>query len=207
MTSSLRPRGRPRAYDPQTALARARDTFWHKGYAGTSLDDLATAMGMNRPSVYAAFGDKQALYMKTLQRYAQSSCAALERGLAAPGTLRNTLLSVFAAASEFYLAGDRAEPRGCYLLGTGLTEALPNRQVRKIMNTTFEAFTKLFERRLQQAAGERELHAAADPHALALIATATLNALALRARAGASRNTLAALSAATVDVICTPRRP
>ena len=58
-----RRRGRPRAYDPDVALRRARDTFWRAGYAATSLDDLAAGMGMNRPSIYAAFGDKRALYL------------------------------------------------------------------------------------------------------------------------------------------------
>jgi hypothetical protein len=62
-TAEPRRRGRPRAYDPDTALAAAADVFWKKGYDGTSLDDLAAATGMNRPSLYAAFGDKHDLYL------------------------------------------------------------------------------------------------------------------------------------------------
>src|SRR5882724_10797919 len=62
-------RGRPRAYDPATAIARAAETFWKAGYAGTSLDDLSAATGMNRPSLYAAFGDKRDLYLKALEIY------------------------------------------------------------------------------------------------------------------------------------------
>ena len=60
-------RGRPRAYDPQTALLQALDVFWSTGYSGASLDSIATAAGMNRPSLYAAFGDKHALYIKALE--------------------------------------------------------------------------------------------------------------------------------------------
>src|SRR3954468_23356906 len=62
-------RGRPRAYDPDQALKRVAEVFWRTGYDGASLDDLATATGMNRPSLYAAFGDKSELYLKTLARY------------------------------------------------------------------------------------------------------------------------------------------
>jgi AcrR family transcriptional regulator len=59
-------RGRPPAYVPEVALARATDAFWSAGYAATSLDELAAATGMNRPSLYGAFGDKHDLYLKTL---------------------------------------------------------------------------------------------------------------------------------------------
>ena len=72
-------RGRPRQYDPDRALAGAADAFWQSGYAGTSLDELSAATGMNRPSLYAAFGDKSDLYLKTLERYRdQSRALALE---------------------------------------------------------------------------------------------------------------------------------
>ena len=67
--ASPRPRGRPRAYRPELALAQARDAFWRDGFAATSLDDLSAATGMNRPSLYAAFGDKQALYVKAYASY------------------------------------------------------------------------------------------------------------------------------------------
>src|SRR5262249_17102093 len=62
-------RGRPRAYDPETALQTAIEAFWQAGYSGTSLDDLSAATGMNRPSLYGAFGDKRALYLKALDHY------------------------------------------------------------------------------------------------------------------------------------------
>src|SRR5690348_9419668 len=63
-----RGRGRPRAYDPQAALQRATDRFWRSGYSSTSLDEISAATGMNRPSLYAAFGDKHTLYLKALDR-------------------------------------------------------------------------------------------------------------------------------------------
>ena len=68
-------RGRPRAYQPEIALGKALELFRRDGFAGTSLDDLSAATGMNRPSLYAAFGDKHTLYLKALQRYcAKAAC-------------------------------------------------------------------------------------------------------------------------------------
>ena len=75
-------RGRPRAYEPQVALARAAAQFWKAGYAGTSLDDLVAATGMNRPSLYAAFGDKRDLYLKTLEYYREEGRALARDALA-----------------------------------------------------------------------------------------------------------------------------
>ena len=75
-------RGRPRAYDPAVALARARDTFWGGGYSATSLDDLTEATGMNRPSLYAAFGDKRALYAKAVRHYRDVSRVEMHKILA-----------------------------------------------------------------------------------------------------------------------------
>src|SRR5580704_19172976 len=71
--AAARRRGRPRQYDPEQALAKAAEAFWKRGYAATSLDDLVAATGMNRPSLYAAFGDKRDIYLKTLARYREQS--------------------------------------------------------------------------------------------------------------------------------------
>jgi AcrR family transcriptional regulator len=110
-------RGRPRQYDPDSALARAAAAFWKNGYAGTSLDDLAAATGMNRPSLYAAFGDKRDLYLKTLERYQQQSRALSAQLLADSATLREFLTRFYDGALELYRAGE-AEARGCYSIST-----------------------------------------------------------------------------------------
>ena len=72
---ATRARGRPRAYDPTTALTGARDAFWRHGYSATSLDVLSDATDMNRPSMYAAFGDKRSLYLQTLDGYIADASA------------------------------------------------------------------------------------------------------------------------------------
>lgn len=182
------------------ALRRARDTFWRAGYAATSLDDLAAAMGMNRPSIYAAFGDKRALYLTAMNDYSDTSRVWLAGALARPRSLRDGLRAVYRYARDFYLAGDGG-PRGCFLLGTAVTEARRDQEVRAIVESTMTSFTETFTERFYRAAGDGEL-AAASPNALAHIATAALNTLAVRARTGAGPSELDALIDATLDVIC-----
>jgi AcrR family transcriptional regulator len=183
-------------------LRRARDMFWRTGYAATSLDDLATGMGMNRPSIYAAFGDKRALYRKVAGEYSDASRAWLASGLAEPRALRDALRSIYKNARDFYLTGDDA-PRGCFLLGTAVTESTRDTQVGDIVESTMTAFTEAFAQRFERAERDGEL-SAHPPDALAQIATATLNTISVRARTGARADVLDALIDATIDVICGP---
>src|SRR5258707_14897964 len=99
-------RGRPRAYDPDAALARAVDAFWDAGFAATSLDDLTLATGMNRPSLYGAFGDKQALYRKALDLYRARTREALATPLGAGHRLRTAPPAGNAQPVSIYLSGD-----------------------------------------------------------------------------------------------------
>lgn len=158
-------------------------------------------MGMNRPSMYAAFGDKRALYLRAATEYGDMSCAWLATALARPRPLRDGLRAVYRYAKDFYLAGGDA-PRGCFLLGTAVTEAHRDAEVRAIVEATMSAFTTTFTERFERAERDGELSPHAAAAALAQIATAALNSLAVRARTGASAADLDALIDATVDVIC-----
>ncbi|WP_225951261.1 TetR/AcrR family transcriptional regulator [Mycobacterium sp. OAS707] len=181
-------------------MRHARDTFWRGGYAGTSLENLSAGMGMNRPSIYAAFGDKRSLYLRAISEYADMSCDWLATALARPRPLREGLGAVYRYARDFYLAGDES-PRGCFLLGTAVTEASQDAEVRAIVEATLASFTATFAERFERAEREGEL-SPHPPDALAHIATATLNTLSVRARTGAPTAVLDALIGATVDVIC-----
>ena len=111
-----RPRGRPRAFDPEKALHEARDVFWDAGYAASSLDELSAAMAMNRPSVYAAFGDKEALYLQALEGYRDDGAAAMRAALDPRKPLAEGLREMYAGALELYFSNTPA-PRGCFLIG------------------------------------------------------------------------------------------
>src|SRR5438067_9724251 len=110
-------RGRPRAYDPDVALARATESFWDGGYAATSLDELSAATGMNRPSLYGAFGDKRELYIKAHARYRSDARAAMTDIFSTELPIKARLKRIFAVALEIYLSGEQG-PRGCFTVMT-----------------------------------------------------------------------------------------
>ena len=196
---SSKKRGRPPAYDADAALTRAMEAFWDAGYAATSLDDLAAATGMNRPSLYGAFGDKRALYLKTLEHYGAGG--QLKAALAAAVPLRHALSHVYDLAIKLYLSG-KSGARGCFLINTAATESVKSPEVRAMFAAQLRELDDIFEARLRRAMTERELPADADPAALAKLASAVLHSLALRSRAGDSRAALEAIAAAGIAAIC-----
>jgi TetR/AcrR family transcriptional regulator, copper-responsive repressor len=195
-----RPRGRPRAYDAEQALTQARDAFWDTGYTGTSLDELTEATGMNRPSLYGAFGDKHALYLQTLERYRESGRTAMREELSYERPLAEALRSVFARAISIYMAGKRGA-RGCYLIGTAATEAVHDARIRAVFAAGLHELDDLMEARLRHAIAHGELRTDIEPAALARILCGIMNSFALRARAGESRELLEATAEAAVRLV------
>jgi AcrR family transcriptional regulator len=197
-----RRRGRPRAYDPQDALRRATDTFWKSGYSSTSLDEICAATGMNRPSLYAAFGDKHALYLKALERYWQISLVAMREALAdGEQTLDEALMRAYEGQLSIYFPGD-GRPRGCFAVGTATTEAVDDPEIRSALAEGLRALDADLEARLRMARERGELKGDADPAALAVIASATLHTIAIRARAGVPCAELREIARKAVSVIC-----
>lgn len=196
-----RPRGRPRAYDADAALTDAMSAFWQFGYSATSLDQLSDATDMNRPSLYAAFGDKRALYLQTLDRYTERAKQVIAKALDPQLSLEEGLQRFYDSALASYLPpGDPA--RGCYLIGTAVTEALGDEEVRTRLAGALREFERMLEVRIQQARDKGEIDATADPQALAMIASAVLHTLAIRSRAGELRTVLRAVVATAIDLIC-----
>ncbi len=196
-----RPRGRPRAYDPETALARATDAFWRAGFSGTSLDDLSAAMDMNRPSLYGAFGDKRALYLAAMDRYIERGRQGMRAALDEAVPLADGLRRVYELALAMYFPqGDVA--LGCFLVGTAATESVADDEVRRKLGEGLRTFDRAFEMRLRAAQRQGELDADADPVALARLASAILHTLALRSRAGDSPASLRATAEAGIRLIC-----
>jgi AcrR family transcriptional regulator len=136
MVEKSRQRGRPRSYDPEAALDRAAQLFWAKGYADTTLDELGAAMGMGRPSIYNAFGDKEALFLRALQRYRETVGTAPLRAMKAEESVRDGLDALFAQIVE-YTTADLSH-LGCLLGSTAAVTDLPD--VQAYLKANFEAY-------------------------------------------------------------------
>lgn len=199
-------RGRPRAYDPDVALAKATEIFWSQGFAGASLDDLAAATGMNRPSLYGAFGDKQALFRTALDAYMDRSRAAMSEAFRGGGSLREVLTRIYRTALGFYLSDDMGG-RGCFLASAGLGQALIDDEVREIVADGLHELDRAVEGLMQRRQAKGELPADADPIALGRVASMMMNALSVRARAGETREQLEATIPVMVGLICAPPVP
>jgi AcrR family transcriptional regulator len=197
--SEPRRRGRPRAYDPEQALARATDVFWRAGYAGTSLDDLAAAMRMNRPSLYAAFGDKRDLYVATVRRYQAEMRAAMRPHFTAEVPLREALRRIFSTAMAVYGAHGG---RGCYTVATAVTQSVLDPEVRQLLIDWARESDAAFTTLVRAAAERGELPPGAVPGALAILAVATLHTLAVRTRGGASPAELQVVVEAALTTLC-----
>jgi AcrR family transcriptional regulator len=194
-------RGRPRAFDPDAALAQAVDAFWDAGFAATSLDDLTAATGMNRPSLYGAFGDKQALYRKAFDLYRARTSAGLAEALSGDQALRVALRKVYDRAIAIYLSGGNGQ-RGCFIIGTAVAQAVTDPGVRAVLADVLHEIEDRFRARIAGAQRSGDLSTDADPAKLAKLAAATLYSLTIHARAGAGRAALDAIADAAVDVIC-----
>ena len=195
-------RGRPRAYDPQTALQQALGVFWSTGYSGASLDSIATAAGMNRPSLYAAFGDKHSLYIKALEQYWEFAVASMHEALTDPAlTLREALTRFYEGQLSIYFSGE-GQPRGCFAIGTATTEAVEDPEIRDVLSDRLSRLDADLEARLRVAIDSGELRSDADTGALAVLAASLLHSISIRARAGKSREELTELARNAVSVIC-----
>jgi AcrR family transcriptional regulator len=195
-----RRRGRPRKYDSNVALAQATDLFWKKGYAGTSLDGIAAVTGMNRPSLQAAFGDKRDLYLAALRQYWTAEIQAIRAALVAP-TLDQALIRAFDAALSTYFSGGSLV-RGCFVVGTAIIEAPGDAEIGTIVAAGFETLDAEFLQRIELAREAGELNIGCNAASLAFLATATMQTLALRSRAGSSEKDLRRLARDAVNVIC-----
>ena len=193
VASPRRPRGRPRGFDPEVALKAASERFRNFGYAATSLDDLAAATGLARPSLYAAFGDKKALYLAALARTHRRLEATLD-ALAAAALPKAALLdTIFASTITGYLTGDIA-PAGCIAVTTASAEAVADPEIRAALL----AFLALQDERMAQ------IFAAAGisrPVAAARIVMSVIHSLAVRARAGTPRAELEAIAADCIALL------
>jgi AcrR family transcriptional regulator len=171
------PGGRPREFDPEAALERAMQVFWRQGYDGTSLTDLTVAMEINRPSLYAAFGNKERLFHLVLDRYADGPAAYATEALALPSA-REVVERLMLGAVEL-TAG-----RGCLHSGNAQSCAPASEHVRQEVLARRKASTAALRHRLERAKDEGDLPADADPATLADFVATVSDGIAAQAANG-----------------------
>jgi AcrR family transcriptional regulator len=178
------PRGRPREFDCDAALDAALRLFWRHGYEGTSLAALTRAMRINGPSLYAAFGNKEALFRKVLDRYLQKPASYLPKALDAP-TARQAAENLFRGAIE--MVANRRRPDGCLLVQGALATGPESRSIRAELSRRRAAAEAFVRRRFQRAADDGDLPADVDPAKLARYVITVIWGMSVQASGGASR--------------------
>jgi len=180
-------RGRPRAFDPDAALERAMHVFWAKGYEGATLSDLTRAMRINRPSLYAAFGNKEQLFRKVLDRYVDGPLAYFGKALTAPNA-RDVIEQIFFGVAR--MASDPRLPAGCLMVQGALACGDASGSVRKETAGRRATSEVALRRRLQRAKREGDLPKNADPGELARYVMTVLQGMAVQGADGASPDQL-----------------
>lgn len=182
--------GRPRAFCAETALDRALEVFWRKGYEATSLSDLTEAMGINRPSLYGTFGNKEELFRQALERYVRGKEAHLREALDAPtgrAAVERLLLDAAAALT------DPEHPAGCMAVQGALTCNEASDCLRQQLDGYRVAQERIVRERLERASDAGELPPGTDPAALARLVTTLIHGMSVQAAGGATRSDLEAI--------------
>jgi AcrR family transcriptional regulator len=180
-------RGRPREFDVDQALDAAINVFWSQGYEGTTLDDLTRAMGISRPSLYAAFGDKEATFKRAVERYSQVDQHYVETALAQPTAL--------AVATEYLRGHVRAStnpdrPPGCLTVQGGVSGSQADQRVVQFLDAHRAAVEVRLAARFKQAITDGDLPPDEDPADLARYLLTVTSGQAVQAGAGATRDQL-----------------
>ena len=192
-------RGRPRKFNEEQVLTAAMTLFLEKGLSATSLDDLAAAMRMNRPSIYNAFGSKEQIYRKSLAHF----CGQLDQGVVATldsiSDVRDGFKAFFRAALEVYCA---TKPSlGCLMVCTAPAESFEHPEVGKDLSELMRRLDEVFEARIEQAQNEKQVSSDVQAGFASKMLQGTLQTIALRARCGAAKKQLGELADYSVDVI------
>jgi AcrR family transcriptional regulator len=200
--NTIRPRGRPRSFDETGALQKATQVFWSKGYDGVTIDDLVAGMGVGRPSLYAVFGDKRAIFLRVLRGYAERKGALAAQALRSPKPLRDSLAGFLRHSVES--ATEKGSARGCLL---GCVAPLVNdAEVRQFLQKAGAAAVALVERRFRDGISAGEIPSDFPVAARASQVMDFARGLAMRARIGTPRKTLLKDAEEAADLVLLPRR-
>jgi AcrR family transcriptional regulator len=179
--------GRPREFDTEKALELATELFWRKGYEGTSVSDLTGALGITRPSLYAAFGNKETLFRLALDRYEAKAGAYRIKALNAP-TAYAVARQLLEGAADLH--GDETNPVGCLGVHGALACGDEADVIRRLLISRRAAGEDAIRQRLKRAKAEGDLPADSDPADLARYLSIVIHGMTVQSVGGASRKEL-----------------
>ncbi len=179
--------GRPRSFDRNQALDAAMRVFWQHGYEGSSITALTSAMGINRPSLYAAFGDKATLFRKAVERYGTGPGRYIRRALGQPRARQVAEMLLRGAVAN---ATDPATPNGCLWVHGALVASAEAASIRDDMANLRDGGTTQIRDRFERALRDGDLPAGTDVAALTLFLVSVMNGIAVQASSGQSRDAL-----------------
>jgi AcrR family transcriptional regulator len=200
--NTARPRGRPRSFDETGALEKATQVFWSKGYDGVTIDDLVAGMGVGRPSLYAVFGDKRAIFLRVLKAYAEKKGARAAKALLSPQGLRDSIVGFLRYAVES--ATVKGSAPGCLLVC--VAPLVNDDEVRKFLQNAAAGGVALVEGRLRDGITAGEIPTDFPLAARAIQVTDFARGLTMRALIGTPRKTLLRDAEKAADLLLLSRR-
>ncbi|EUJ09222.1 transcriptional regulator [Methylophilaceae bacterium 11] len=188
MTTELKKsRGRPRVFDMDEALDKALNIFWERGYEGASLAELTETLGINKPSLYAAFGNKEELFKKALLRYATGPVAFVKVAMSEP-TAYKVAQTFLVKAAEFLT--DSQHPKGCMIVQGALSSGESAEVVRNVLIKQRASYENLLAERFMRAKIESDLPSDANPKDLAKYLATLHQGMSVQATSGATKEEL-----------------
>ena len=197
-----RPRGRPRSFDETDAVEKAIQVFWSKGYDGVTIDDLVAGMGVGRPSLYAVFGDKRAIFLRALRAYAKQKGASAATALFSSQGLRDSIASFLKYNVE--RATEKGSARGCLL--ECVAPLVNDSEVRRFLQSALAGGAALVERRFRDGVRAGDIPPDFPVAVRAIQVTDFARGLTMRAQIGTPRKTLLKDAEEAADLVLLPRR-
>ena len=186
------PSGRVRQFDADVALDRALEVFWARGYEGATLPELTKAMGINRPSLYAAFGNKEQLFRKALDRYQTGPMSFLTEALREP-TARSAAEAIF--SGFIHMQRNREKARGCLIVSGALASGEEAETVRQELARLRQSIVAVFRKRFESAVENGDLPKGTDCATLGRYVATVLGGLAVQAASGTPEKELRLVAA------------
>lgn len=199
--NAARPRGRPRSFDETGALEKATQVFWSKGYDGVTIDDLVAGMGVGRPSLYAVYGDKRAIFVRVLKAYAERKGASAAKALSSQ-SLRASIANFLKYAVES--ATEKGSARGCLMMC--VAPLVNDAEVQLFLQSAAAGGAALVERRFRDGISAGEIPSDFPVAARATQVTDLARGLTMRAQLGMPRKTLLKDAEEAADLVLLPRR-